>query len=92
VQVEDHQRRELDQQPGLRLRLGRVQQQVVAVDVAAIGGAALEARRTVRVGARQQDDVDTLEDALEPAGSQVLGDDREAPPCPPARRRAGRRR
>jgi hypothetical protein len=54
-----------------------LQQQVIAIDVGAVGGAALERRRAVGVGARQQDDVDAIEHAGDAAGSELLRDDDE---------------
>ena len=77
VQVEDDDRRELAHQPRLGLRLRRAQQQVVAVDVGAVGGAARERGGAVGVGARQEDDVDAVEHARQAAGGELLGDDDE---------------
>ena len=55
VQVEHHQRRDAAHQPGLGLRLRRAQQQVVAIQVDAVGGGALAEGGAVGIGAGQQD-------------------------------------
>jgi len=86
VKVEDDQRREGREQLGDRARFRRLQQEVVAVDVGAVGGAALESRRAVGVGARQQDDVDAIEDAGDAAGSELLRDEGRRNPTVEIRR------
>jgi hypothetical protein len=77
VQVEHDQRREAAHQLGLGLRFRRAQQQVVAVEVDAIGRGALAEGGAVGIGARQEIDVDLLEDALESALAELLCRDQQ---------------
>ena len=75
VQVEDDDRREVDEQARDRTRLGRLQQHVVAVEVGPVGGAARERRRAVGIRARQDDDVEVVEHAREAPARELLRDD-----------------
>ena len=77
VQVEHDQWREPGHELGHGARFGRAQQQVVAVDVAAIGRAARERGGAVGIGAEQQDDVDFVEHAREATVGELLRDDDE---------------
>ena len=63
--------------PACGLGFRRAQQQVVAIQVDAVGGGALAEGGAVGIGARQQEDVDLLEDALEAALGQLLREDEQ---------------
>ena len=71
MQVDHHDRCQLAHQPGLRLRFGCAQQQVVAIDVDAIGRHARTPRGAIGVGAREQHDVERVEHGLEASACQL---------------------
>ena len=74
VRVDRDDRCVLAHQQRLRLRLRRLQQQVVAVRVDAVRGAAPVRLGAVRVGARKDDDVDAVEQRRQAALRQLLRD------------------
>jgi len=77
VRIHDHRRIELAHQLRLRLRLGRAQQQVVAVHVDAARREAPACRRAVGVRARQDHDIDAIEQRRQAAARELLRNDQQ---------------
>jgi hypothetical protein len=74
VRVDRHDRGVLAHQQRLGLRLRRLQQQVVAVRIDAVRGGAPVRLGAVRIGAREHDDVDAIEQRRQAALGQLLRD------------------